>query len=75
MGVPWYDRKFYLVAFKDHVNVGFSVNGLSEEEKAFFEGNGDMMRHIKFHSLEDVDHTRMVKLLRLVADKSVDCQC
>jgi hypothetical protein len=69
MGVPWYDRKFYAVALRDHVNLGFSVKGLSEVEKGFFEGKGNTMRHIKFHSLDGVDEARLVKLLRLVAEK------
>lgn len=73
MGVPWYEGKFYVVALKDHVNMGFSVNGLSEQEMALFEGKGKMMRHVKFYSLEDVDEARVVKLLRLVAEKSVCC--
>jgi hypothetical protein len=73
MGVPWYEGKFYVVALKDHVNLGFSVKGLSEQEKALFEGKGNMMRHLKFHSLEDVDEARVTKLLRLVADKSASC--
>ncbi len=75
MGVPWYNGKFYVVALKDHVNLGVSVNGLSEQERALFEGKGKMMRHIKFHSLADVDDTKVSMLLRLVAEKSVDCQC
>ena len=29
MGVPWYEEKFYLVALRDHVNLGFAVKGLS----------------------------------------------
>jgi hypothetical protein len=73
MGVPWYEGKFYVVALKDHVNLGFSVKGLSEQEKALFAGKGDMMRHVKFYSLEDVNEARVVKLLRLVAEKSVGC--
>lgn len=73
MGVPWYEGKFYVVALKDHVNMGFSVKGLSEQEKALFEGKGAMMRHIKFHSLEDVDEARVVKLLKLVTEKSASC--
>lgn len=32
MGVSWYEGKFYFVALRDHVNLGFSVKGLSEEE-------------------------------------------
>jgi hypothetical protein len=73
MGVPWYEEKFYVVALRDHVNLGFSVKGLSEQDMALFEGKGKMMRHIKFYSLDDVDETRVVKLLRLVAEKGVGC--
>jgi len=73
MGVPWYEGKYYIVALKGHVNMGFSVKGLSEQEMSLFEGKGKMMRHVKFYSLEDVDETRVVKLLRLVAEKSVGC--
>jgi hypothetical protein len=73
MGVPWYEGKFYVVALRDHVNLGFSVKGLSEQEKALFEGKGKMMRHIKFYSSKDVDEARVVKLLRLVAEKGVGC--
>jgi hypothetical protein len=73
MGVPWYEGKFYVVALRDHVNLGFSVQGLSEEENALFEGKGKMMRHVKFYSLEDVNEARVVKLLKLVAEKSWCC--
>jgi len=73
MGVPWYEGKYYIVALKDHVNLGFSVKGLSEEEMALFEGKGKMMRHVKFYSLEDVDEKGVVKLLKLVAEKGVGC--
>ena len=73
MGVPWYEGKFYVVSLRDHVNLGFSVKGLSEEETALFEEKGKMMRHIKFYSLRDVDEARMVKLLRLVAEKAAGC--
>ena len=73
MGVPWYEGKYYVVALKDHVNVGFSVKGLSEKEMALFEGKGKMMRHVKFHSLEGIDEARLVKLLRLVKEKGQGC--
>jgi hypothetical protein len=73
MGVPWYEGKFYIVALRDHVNLGFSVKGLSEQEKALFEGKGKMMRHVKFYSIKDVDQVRVVKLLGLVAEKGVSC--
>jgi hypothetical protein len=53
--------------------LGFSVKGLSEQEKALFEGKGKMMRHVKFYSIKDVDEVRVVKLLGLVAEKGVSC--
>ena len=70
MGVPWYEGKFYVVALRDHVNLGFAVKGLSKQEKTLFEGKGNMMRHIKFHSLEDVDEAKVIKLLKLIAEKT-----
>jgi hypothetical protein len=73
MGVPWYEDMLYVVALRDHVNLGFSVKGLSEQEMALFEGKGKMMRHRKFYSLEDVDEARAAELLRLVAEKSKGC--
>jgi hypothetical protein len=73
MGVPWYEGKFYVVALKDHVNLGFSVKGLSEQEQSLFEGKGKMMRHLKFYSLDDVNDARVTKLLKLVAEKSTGC--
>jgi hypothetical protein len=71
MGVPWYEGKFYIVALKDHVNLGFSVQGVSEQDRALFEGKGKLMRHIKFYSIGDIDHDRVEKLLKLVAEKSI----
>jgi hypothetical protein len=73
MGVPWYEGKFYVVALKDHVNLGFSVKGLSEQEQSLFEGKGKMMRHLKFYSLDDVNDARVTKLLKLVAEKGKGC--
>jgi hypothetical protein len=73
MGVPWYEGKFYVVALKDHVNMGFSVKGLSAQEQALFEGKGQLMRHIKFYSLNDINETRLSKLLKLVVEKTANC--
>jgi hypothetical protein len=73
MGVPWYAGKFYIVALKDHVNLGFSVQGLPEAEKKLFEGKGKMMRHLKFYSLTDVDEAKVVQLVGLVGAKSTCC--
>ncbi len=46
-GVPFYEKRYYIVALKDHVNMGFAINGLSQQEIALFEGKGKTMRHIK----------------------------
>jgi len=63
-GAPWYECKYYLAGQKDHVNIGFSVEGLSEEKKSLFEGKGKFMRHIKLYSLDDVDEAKLVELLK-----------
>ena len=69
MGVPWYEGKFYLVALKDSVNLGFAVQGLTEKQAENFKGQGKYMRHLKFHSLEEIDKKHVVKLLKMVYKK------
>lgn len=69
LGVPWYEGKYYIVALKDHVNLGFSLKGLSKEEKELFEGGGKTMKHIKIYSLKDIDEKKIVKLLKIVDKK------
>lgn len=72
-GVPTYGQgMFYFVALKDHVNLGFSLKGLSREEQKQFEGSGKTMKHIKIGSLEEIDENRIVKLLKFVWDKRVE---
>ncbi|MFX1492104.1 MAG: DUF1801 domain-containing protein [Promethearchaeota archaeon] len=69
-GVPnFYNGTFYIVALKDHVNLGFSIQGLSEQELALFEGTGKTMRHIKIRTLQKIDEPKIVNLLKLVAKK------
>lgn len=65
-GVPWYECKYYIVGFKDHVNIGFSVKGLTEEEMNLFEGKGKYMRHIKIYSVDEIDEKKIVKLLKVI---------
>lgn len=65
-GVPSYENKYYIVGLKDHVNIGFSIEGLSSEELSLFEGKGKLMRHIKIYSLEEIDEKRIIKLLKIV---------
>jgi hypothetical protein len=70
LGVPWYDGRFYIVGLKDHVNVGFCIDGLTRKELAEFEGKGRLMRHIKIHALREIDHDKLVKLVKLVHRKT-----
>ena len=69
-GVPSYGNgKYYFVALKTHVNLGFSLKGLSKEEIDRFEGGGKTMRHIKIDSVMDVDEKKIVELLKLIKGK------
>jgi hypothetical protein len=66
-GVPAFaDGKFYIVALKDHVNLGFSIKGLSKDEIALFDGGGKTMKHIEIGKMQDIDEKRIVKLLKIV---------
>jgi len=69
LGVPWYEGKYYIVALKDHVNLGFSIKGLSKEEIALFDGGGKTMKHLKVYSLDDLDKEKIVKLLKLFDER------
>ena len=66
LGVPWYQGKYYIVALKDHVNLGFSLQDLSAAEARLFQGSGKTMKHIKIYSTEEIDEAKVVKLLRIV---------
>jgi hypothetical protein len=66
MGVPWYEGKYYIVALKDHVNLGFSLKGLSKKEIELFEGGGKTMKHIKLYSLKEIDEKKIIKLMKLI---------
>ncbi len=67
--------KFYIAAMKNRVHIGFAINGLSREETGLFEGSGKTMRHIKIHSLEDLDEEKIVELIQIVNKKAVCKPC
>jgi hypothetical protein len=76
VGVPCYGHskddicgKYYIAALKDHVNLGFTLKGLSKNEINLFEGTGKTMKHIKVYSLNDLDEKKIVKLLIMVGEK------
>ena len=69
-GVPAFaGGLFYIVALKDHVNLGFSIKNLSKEELALFDGGGKTTKHIEIASLKNIDLKRIAKLLKLVKEK------
>ena len=73
-GVPVFaNGKFYIGALKNQVNLGFSINGLTKEQIALFEGSGKTMRHIKVRTLSDIDEKRIVKLLKIAGECSKNC--
>ena len=66
-GVPAFaDGKYYIVALKNHVNLGFSTRGLTKEEIALFDGGGKTTKHIQVDSISSIDEKRIIKLLELV---------
>jgi hypothetical protein len=64
MGVPWYEGKFYLVALKDHVNMGFAYGKQLSKYQDQLEGRGKHMRHIKFFSPAGVCESTLVELIK-----------
>ena len=70
-GVPAYGNgKYYIVSLKDHVNLGFSLKGLSKEDCSLFDGGGKTMKHIEIKDMKGIDKKRIEKLLKLVRIKS-----
>jgi hypothetical protein len=68
-GVPAFaDGNYYIVALKDHVNLGFTLKGLTKEDEKLFDGGGKTMKHIEVASVDALDEKRITTLLKL-ADK------
>ena len=65
-GVPTYDGgTYYIVALKDHVNLGFPVVGLSADELSQFVGSGTM-KHIEIRTVGEIEEAYISRLLQLV---------
>ena len=70
-GVPAFaNGNFYIVALKDHVNLGFTLKGLTKEDMALFDGGGKTMKHIEVATVEGIDEKRIVSLLKLVEKRA-----
>ncbi|MGB6873424.1 MAG: DUF1801 domain-containing protein [Dehalococcoidia bacterium] len=63
------DGRYYIVALKDHVNLGFSLKGLTKEDYSLFDGGGKTMKHIEIASLKNINRKRIIKLLKLVKER------
>jgi len=57
----------------NQVNLGFSIRGLTKKQLALFEGSGKTMRHIKVHTLDDINEKKIVKLLKMAGGCFGDC--
>ena len=69
-GVPAFaGGKFYIVALKDHVNLGFTIRGLTADDMALFDGGGKTMKHVQVDKTY-INEARLAGLLRLVDQKS-----
>ena len=66
LGVPYYGGKYYIVALKNHVNLGFSITGMSAEEVALFTGGGKTFKVIEVTSVAGIARDHLVSLLKLV---------
>ncbi len=73
VGVPCYGStkeepcgKYYIAALKDHVNLGFSLNGLTKQQQGLFEGSGKTMKHIKVYSVDEIDEKKIIRLLKII---------
>jgi hypothetical protein len=70
-GVPAFaDGNYYIVALKGHVNLGFTLRGLTKEDAKLFDGGGKTMKHIEVASIAGIDEKRIVALLKLVAARA-----
>jgi hypothetical protein len=53
----------YLIAYKSHVNLGF-FHGSRLGADDLLEGTGQLMRHLKISSLEDLKNPKISKLIK-----------
>ncbi len=70
-GVPVFnDGLVYLVALKDHVNLGFTVANLTSEEEKLFAGGGKTTRKIEIQVVDEIDEAKIAKIIAFVVKKA-----
>ncbi len=57
----------YLLANKNHVNLGFNDASKLNDPKGLLEGTGKDMRHIKIKKVADIDRELMVEWFKAAA--------
>ena len=55
-----------MLALRDHVNLGFYLEGAPKELEKLLEGSGKTMRHIKVYSIGDIDKKGIAGLLEML---------
>lgn len=59
----------YLIPYKEHVNLGF-FHGTDIDSDGILEGTGAKLRHIKIHSLADLNNAKLKSLVqRAIKDR------
>lgn len=62
----------YLVAYRDHVNLGFPQGAELPDPKGRLEGTGKGHRHVRIASPADLDDPEVRRLIRLAANRAGD---
>ena len=65
--------RFYLGAMKNHVNMGFSINGLTKEQIGFLKAPVKPYGISRFGHSPDIDEKKIVKLLKIAGECTGDC--
>ncbi len=60
------DGACYIVALKDHVNIGFSLKQIPKEKWKLLDGIGKETGHIEIREVAKIDEKRVSALLKLV---------
>ncbi len=64
LGVPYYDNDFYILALKDHVNLGISLKNLTVQQISQLQGGGKTMRCLLFTTPDDIDEAKISEPLK-----------
>jgi uncharacterized protein YdhG (YjbR/CyaY superfamily) len=69
-GVPVFNEGLiYIVALRDHVNLGFTISKLTKEEEKLFQGGGKTTRKLEIRDLNEIDTQKVEKLLEFICNR------